>query len=93
MTTRIAVRVHPKARRERVGRRMADGTWRLEVHAAPEGGEANAAVEELVARVLGLKRGGVRVVSGRTSRKKLIEIDGLAESEVESRLERAAEEA
>jgi len=92
VTTRLRVRVHPGARRERVGRRMADGAWRLEVHAAPEGGRANEAVVELLAAALGVARGNVRVTSGRASRSKLIEIDGLAEADVEARLERAAEE-
>ena len=92
MTTRLRVRVHPGARREGVGRRMADGAWRLEVHAAPEGGRANEAVAELLARVLGLKRADVRVASGLSSRSKLVEIDGLAEADVETRLARAAGE-
>ena len=92
MTARLRVRVHPGARRERVRPRMADGAWRIEVHAAPEGGQANAAVVRLLAEVLGLRRGEVRVASGQSSRSKTIEIDGLAAADVEARLERAAEE-
>ena len=37
---RLAVRVHPGARRARIGRR-ADGTLQLEVTEAPEGGRAH----------------------------------------------------
>jgi len=92
MTGRLRVRVHPGARRERIARRLADGAWRIEVHAAPEGGRANEAVVKLLADVLGVRRGGIRVTSGQSSRNKTIEIDDLAESEVEARLERAAEE-
>ena len=76
MTARLRVRVHPGARRQRVGGRMADGTWRLEVRAAPEGGRANEAVVRLLAGVLGLPRGAVRVAAGQSSRSKLIEIYG-----------------
>jgi len=93
VTSRLRVRVHPGARRERIGRRMADGAWRIEVHAAPEGGRANDAVVALVAAVTGVKRDAVRVVVGHGSRSKLIEIDGLAIEDVETRLERAAQEA
>jgi len=92
MTARLRVRVHPGARRERVARRMADGAWRIEVHAVAEAGRANDAVVRLLAEVLGLKRGEVRVSSGQSSRSKTIEIDGLVAADVETRLERAAEE-
>ena len=92
MSARLRVRVHPGARRERVGRRMADGAWRLEVTAAPEGGRANEAVVRLLARVLGVGPSGMRVVVGRTSRSKLIEIDERTAEDIESRLERAADE-
>ena len=71
---------------------MADGAWRVEVHAAPEGGRANEAVVALLAVVLGIKRADVRVTSGLSSRSKLIEIDGLAEADVEVRLAQAAGE-
>ena len=91
MTVRLRVRVHPGARRQRVGARMPDGTWRLEVSAPPEGGRANEAVVGLLTGVLGLGRGQVRVAAGQASRSKRIEIDGLAASDVEARLERAAE--
>jgi uncharacterized protein len=92
MTERLRVRVHPGARRERIGHRMADGTWRIEVHAAPEGGRANDAVVRLLAEVLGVSRGAVRVTAGQSSRSKSIEVDGLAAADVAARLERAAEE-
>ena len=91
MTARLSVRVHPGARRERVGGRMANGTWRLEVQAAPEGGRANEAVVRLLAALLGLGRDALRASAGRSSRSKLIEIDGLTAADVEARLERAAE--
>ena len=90
MTSRLRVRVHPGARRERIGKRMADGAWRLEVTAAPEGGRANDAVVELLARVLKLRRSELRVVAGPASRSKVIEIDGLSAADIETRLEAAA---
>ena len=91
MTVRLRVRVHPGARRERIDRRMADGAWRVEVHAVPEAGRANKAVIRLVAECLGVHRNQLRVISGQSSRNKAIEIDGVETAEVEARLERAAQ--
>jgi uncharacterized protein YggU (UPF0235/DUF167 family) len=91
MTARIQVRVHPGARHTRIVGRGADGTWRLEVRAAPEGGRANAAVVRLVAEALRLPRAAVRVMAGQSSRSKRLEIDELEVADVESRLARAVE--
>lgn len=56
--------------------------------APAERGKANAAVEALIAEALGVARDCVQVVSGKTSARKLVEIVGLPESEVRSRLEK-----
>jgi uncharacterized protein YggU (UPF0235/DUF167 family) len=83
---RIAVRVHPGARRDALVDRLANGEWKVAVSAAPEGGRANAAVVELVAELLGVKRGQVVVARGVSSRAKTIEITGLETGEAERRL-------
>ena len=54
--------------------------------APPERGRANAAVVELVAGVLGLPRSAVAVVSGHGSRRKVVEVQGLTDAEVDARL-------
>jgi uncharacterized protein len=58
----------------------------VRVTAAPERGAANAAVVELVARTLGVQPGAVRLVSGRGSRDKIVEVDGLRPDETEARM-------
>jgi uncharacterized protein YggU (UPF0235/DUF167 family) len=58
------------------------------VAAPPERGRANDALVELLSSALGLPKGSVRVVGGQRGRAKVIEIDGLAAADVESRLER-----
>jgi uncharacterized protein (TIGR00251 family) len=61
---------------------------KVRVTAPAERGKANAAVEALLAKALGVAKDGVRVVSGMTSPRKVVEIAGLSEAEVRSRLER-----
>jgi uncharacterized protein (TIGR00251 family) len=83
---RIAVRVHPGARRDALVDRLANGEWKVAVSAPPEGGRANAAVVELVAELLGVKRRQVVVTRGASSRAKTVEITGLETGEAERRL-------
>jgi uncharacterized protein YggU (UPF0235/DUF167 family) len=87
-SARVRVRAHPGARRDAVAGRLADGTWKASVTAAPEGGAANAALERLLSRVLGVA--GVRLVRGTASRSKVFEVPGMTEAEVERRLALAA---
>lgn len=54
---------------------------KVRVRAAPTDGEANAALEALIARLAGRPRSAVRLVSGHTARVKLLEIDGLEPAE------------
>lgn len=89
MSARLRVRVHAGAKREGVRGWMADGTLRIEVTAPPEGGSANRAVTELLARLLGIRRAQVEVVRGESSRLKWIECEGLSEAELRQRIERA----
>jgi uncharacterized protein YggU (UPF0235/DUF167 family) len=63
-----------------------DDTLKVRVRAKREKGRANAAVEVILADVLGISRGNIRISSGMTSSRKLVEIRGLGESEVYDRL-------
>lgn len=86
MPVRLQVRVHPGARRPGLVGRLADGSLKVAVAEAPEGGRANRAVETLVAGALSLRRAQVRVVVGAAARLKQIEIEGLDAAEVERRI-------
>ena len=55
--------------------------------APPEGGRANEAVVELLAERAGLPRRAVTVVSGHSSREKVVRMDGVDQAEIERRLE------
>ena len=71
--TRLTVRVHPRARAERL--EWDGSTLQLWVREPPAGGRANAAVIRAVARWAGVAPSHVTIVSGATARRKLVQID------------------
>jgi hypothetical protein len=81
----LAVRVQPRARDSAVaGWRGA--AVRVRVTAAPEAGEANRAVADVLARALGVAPSAVQLVRGAGSRDKLFRVAGLPLREVHRRL-------
>ncbi len=74
---RFPVRVSPRASRDAVGG-VHDGALRVRVTAPPVDGAANAAIQRLIARRLGVAKGSVRIVAGETSKTKTIEVDGVS---------------
>jgi len=82
---RLAVKVVPKSSRNCVAGWMGDAL-KICVNAPPERGKANAAVEHMLATALGIAKERVRLVAGTASPRKMVEIDGLDETEVRSRL-------
>ncbi|MBX7513916.1 DUF167 domain-containing protein [Qipengyuania sp. GH38] len=68
----LRVRVTPGARSDSI---VIDGERVLvKVRAKPTDGDANASVEKLVARALGVPTSLCRIVRGATSREKVLEI-------------------
>ena len=53
----------------------------VRVTAPPVDGEANAALEKLVAKKLSIAKSKVKVVKGETSREKVLEVEGVDEQE------------
>lgn len=82
---RISVRLTPRGGRDALEGWARDDAGRAylkaRVRAAPTEGEANAALEALIAKAAGRPRSAVRVVSGQTARLKQVEIDGLDEAD------------
>jgi len=70
--SRLAIRVTPGARVEAL--EVVDGSLLAKVRARPEDGKANAAVQELLARALGVAATRVKMLRGATSREKLFRI-------------------
>jgi uncharacterized protein len=85
-TTRLRLRVSPGAsRRPGVVGRHGEA-WKVRVAAPPERGKANDAVLELLAETLALPRSSLAIVSGESSRNKVVELAGVEPDEIERRL-------
>ncbi len=85
MTARLVLHVQPRARRTEVVGRHGDAI-KVRLAAPPVDGAANEALVRFVADALGVPRAAVRLVAGGSSRRKVVEIDGVSASEAEARL-------
>ena len=78
---RIALHVVPRASKTQLAGDH-DGRLKLQVAAPPVDGEANEAIVRWAAKALGLGRDQVRIASGATGKRKVLEVDGLNSAEV-----------
>jgi uncharacterized protein (TIGR00251 family) len=63
-----------------------DGTLKVRVRANAEKGKANRAVEKLIAKELGLSTRDVRIITGGSSARKVVEVDGVPAAQVVEKL-------
>ena len=82
---RLTVKVHPRARRSALAGRLGDA-WKLSLAAPPVDGKANDECVRFFAEFARVPRSRVRIVIGLTSRLKVVEIEGVTEAELASRL-------
>ena len=83
------IKVVPASSRNCIAGWLGD-TLKVRVTAQPERGKANAAVEATIAEALGISIASARVIQGKTSARKIVEILGLSEAEVYRRLSKGA---
>ena len=80
------MRLTPSGGADRIDGRALDANGKAylkaRVRAAPEDGKANAALEALLAKALGVAKGKVSVTRGTTARMKTVEIEGVSEAEI-----------
>ena len=85
-TLRLRVRLQPRASRDRVV--GWHGTaLKIQVHAPPVDGAANAALVNLLARTLAVPPRAVHIVHGDTSRDKVVEVGGVDPAACRQRLD------
>jgi uncharacterized protein len=83
---RVTVKAHPRAKRSGITGRFGEA-WKLDLAAPPVDGKANEECVRWFAELAGVARSRVRVVSGASSRMKVIEVEGVEQGELEGRLE------
>ncbi len=74
---RVTVRAQPRASRDAIVG-VHDGALKIAITAPPVDGEANAAIVAFLAKRLGVAKRAVRVVSGDSSREKVVAIEGVS---------------
>lgn len=85
---RFEVHVQPRASRTELAG-LHGGLLKVRVAAPPVDAAANRALIEFLAERLGVPKRSVRIVAGETSRKKILEVDGVTPEQVASLRERA----
>lgn len=71
--TDIAVRVTPKAARNRIT--FEDGVLRVYVTTVPEDGKANAAVQKALAKAMGVAKSRLILIKGQSARDKVFRLE------------------
>ena len=84
----VDVHVVPGSKREGVVGVHGDAL-KVAVRARPEKGKANASLVAALSRVVGVRRSAVEIVSGHSSRRKRVRIDGPAAGEARARIDAA----
>ena len=79
---RLTVKVHPRAKNTALHGRYGDA-WKLDLAAPPVDGKANEECVRYFAGLARVPRARVRVVTGLTSRMKVVEIEGVSQEELE----------
>ena len=71
---RIELKVIARAKKEIV-EKISENSYRVKVSSPPEKGKANKRVIELLALELGVKRQDIKIISGQTASRKILEIN------------------
>lgn len=82
---RVTVKVHPRAKQTRITGRLGEA-FKLDLAAPPADGKANEACIRFFAEAAGVPQSRVRIVLGLTNRTKVIEVQGIAQEAIESKL-------
>src|SRR5437899_1791469 len=81
----FGVRVHPRARGNRLGG-ILDGDLVVHLAAPPVEGKANEALRNYLAETLSVRRSGVQIVLGDRNRRKVVTVAGIERKMLLARL-------
>ncbi|MDP8297803.1 MAG: DUF167 domain-containing protein [Candidatus Orphnella occulta] len=72
---RINIKVITRAKKEEL-QKLSEDSYRIKVLSPPEKGRANKRIIELLSKEFGVKKRDIKIVSGETTNRKIIEILG-----------------
>lgn len=72
----IKVRVEPRSSRKGVAGIVGDAL-KIRLNSPPVGGAANKEIVEILSEELGIRKTALNIIKGRSSRDKVIEIEGM----------------
>lgn len=84
----LSIRIQPRASRNEFVA-LASGGLKIRLTAPPVDGAANEALVKFLAEILSIPKSHVEIVSGHTSREKIVRIHGISKADAERLLNRA----
>lgn len=84
-SSRLAVKITPNAGRNEITG-LKEGVLQVRIGAPPDKGKANKELVDFLSEKLGVKKSGVLIIKGQTSRNKVISVAGLSREEIIKRL-------
>ena len=81
----LSVRIQPRASKNEITR-MENGGLKIRLIAPPVDGAANDALVRFLADTLSVPRSRVEIISGKTSRDKIVKISGVSKADAEGLL-------
>ncbi len=85
----LSVRIQPRASKNEIIR-QEDGGFKIRLLAPPVDGAANEALVRFLADLVSVPKSGVEIVSGHTSKNKIVKINGVSQEAVNQLLSEKA---
>ena len=82
----LAVRVTPRASRNKIAELMSDGVVKIHLAAPPVDGEANEQLVSFLAEILNIPKSRIEIVAGASGRDKLISVLDMDAESVHKRI-------
>jgi uncharacterized protein (TIGR00251 family) len=78
----VEVRVEPRSSKKGIAGVM-ENVLKVKLTAPPVGGEANEQLIEVMSEATGIRKSSIRIVRGHASKKKVVEIRGISDIELQ----------
>lgn len=72
----LKIKVEPRSSGRGIAGALGD-IIKIKLHAPPVGGAANEELIEVISKEFGIKKHAIKIISGQSSRNKVIEIEGV----------------